>query len=180
MYKLRSVARIVVVAFFCTLAFPAATEDELARLETAKLILVESGQYAATEVVMQQALGSALAPLRGQLEPSLGACTDAALEEVTGALNVRVTAIFAEDMSLEALAKPYVDNFTQDELVEMLEFTRSPLGLKAASVATELSLSAAAAMEAMMVTAMSGLQEELTVIMQNIAANPDACGSPMS
>jgi hypothetical protein len=32
----------------------------------------------------------------------------------------------------------------------------------------------------MMVTAMSGLQEELAVIMQNIAANPDACGSPMS
>jgi hypothetical protein len=102
------------------------------------------------------------------------------LEEVTGALNARVTAIFGEDMSLEALAQPYVDNFTQDELVEMLEFTRSPLGLKAASVAKELSLSAATAMEAMMVTAMSGLQEELTVIMQNIAANPDACGSPMS
>lgn len=32
MYKLRSVARIGVVAFFCTLAFPAAAEDELARL----------------------------------------------------------------------------------------------------------------------------------------------------
>jgi hypothetical protein len=175
-----SVVRALVLVCAASSALVVAAEDESSRMEIAKLILVESGQYAATEVVMQQALGSALAPLRGQLEPSLGACTDAALEAVTGALNVRVTAIFAEDMSLEALAKPYVDNFTQDELVEMLEFTRSPLGLKASSVATELSLSAAAAMEAMMVTAMSGLQEELAVIMQNIAANPDACGSPMS
>jgi len=180
MYRWMSVVRALVLVCAASSALVVAAEDESSRMEIAKLILVESGQYAATEVVMQQALGSALAPLRGQLEPSLGACTDAALEEVTGALNVRVTAIFAEDMSLEALAKPYVDNFTQDELVEMLEFTRSPLGLKAASVATELSLSAAVAMEAMMVTAMSGLQEELTVIMQNIAANPDACGSPMS
>ena len=180
MYRLVSFGRTLVVACFGAFALAAAADDESARLENAKLILVESGQYAATEVVMQQALGSALAPLRGQLEPSLGACTDTALEEVTGVLNARVTAIFAEDMSLEALAQPYADNFTAAELVELLEFTRSPLGVKAAGVATELSLAAAASMETMMVSAMGGLQEELTVIMQSIAANPDTCGSPMT
>jgi len=62
----------------------------------------------------------------------------------------------------------------------MLEFTRSPLGVKAASVATELNVSGANAVETMMVSAMGGLQEELTVIMQNIAASPDTCGSPMT
>jgi hypothetical protein len=178
MYRWVEIVRTLVVACASTLALAAAADDESARLEAAKLILVESGQYAATEVVMQQALGSALAPLRGQLEPSLGACTDAASEEVTRVLNARVTAIFADDMSLEALAQPYADNFTAAELVEMLEFTRSPLGVKAASVATELGLAAAKSMETMMVSTMGGLQEELTVIMQNIAANPDTCGSP--
>ena len=44
-------------------------------------------------------------------------------------------AIFAEDMSLEALAQPYADNYS-GELNEMLEFT-DPLGVKAASVATD-------------------------------------------
>tara|TARA_E500000178_G_scaffold101060_1_gene100438 strand:- start:275 stop:382 length:108 start_codon:yes stop_codon:yes gene_type:complete len=33
-------------------------------------------------------------------------------------------------------------------------------------------------METMMVSTMGGLQKELTVIMQNIAADPDTCGSP--
>ena len=180
MYRWMSVFRALVLVCAASSALMVAAEDESSRMETAKLILVESGQYAATEVVMQQALGSALAPLRGQLEPSLGACTDTALEEVTGVLNARITAIFAEDMSLEALAQPYADNFTAAELDEMLEFTRSPLGVKAASVATELNVSAANAVETMMVSAMGGLQEELTVIMQNIAANPETCGSPMT
>ncbi len=180
MYRLIPFFRMLMIVCFGVFALAAAADDESARLETAKRILVESGQYAATEVVMQQALGSALAPLRGQLEPSLGACTDSALEEVTGVLNTRITAIFAEDVSLEALAQPYADNFTAAELNEMLEFTRSPLGVKAASVATELNVSAANAVETMMVSAMGGLQEELTVIMQNIAANPETCGSPMT
>ena len=180
MYRRVGMLRAFAVVCCSALVSSALADDESARLETAKRILVESGQYAATEVVMQQALGSALAPLRGQLEPSLGACTDSALEEVTGVLNARITAIFAEDMSLEALAQPYADNFTAAELDEMLEFTRSPLGVKAASVATELNVSAANAVETMMVSAMGGLQEELTVIMQNIAANPETCGSPMT
>ena len=180
MYRLIPFFRMLMIVCFGVFALATAADDESARLETAKRILVESGQYAATEVVMQQALGSALAPLRGQLEPSLGACTDSALEEVTGVLNTRITVIFAEDMSLEALAQPYADNFTAAELDEMLEFTRSPLGVKAASVATELNVSAANAVETMMVSAMGGLQEELTVIMQNIAANPETCGSPMT
>ena len=70
MYRLVSFGRTLVVACFGAFALAAAADDESARLENAKLILVESGQYAATEVVMQQALGSALAPLRGQLEPA--------------------------------------------------------------------------------------------------------------
>ena len=62
MYRWMSVVRALVLVCAASSALVVAAEDESSRMEIAKLILVESGQYAATEVVMQQALGSALAP----------------------------------------------------------------------------------------------------------------------
>ena len=98
-------------------------------------IIDASGMIEAMEVGASDGLKAAIAPVAQQLEP-LGDCGVPVIE----ALEADIAALLAtltDKVLLEPTVQLYAENFSVDELRAILEFYKSPVGVKIKELAPE-------------------------------------------
>ena len=136
-------------------------------------IIDASGTVAGMEVAASEGLKAAIAPIAQLLEP-LGECGVPVLEALEADVASLMT-VFTDKALLKPTAELYAEKFSADELRAMLEFYKSPVGIKLKELAPELSLAGVEASQTTMMDVMSSLQAKIQETLATTGAEAQQC-----
>ena len=133
-------------------------------------IIDASGMVAGMEVAASEGLKAGIAPIAQQLEP-LGECGVPVIKALEADIASLMTA-FTDKALLETTATLYAEKFSADELRAILEFYRSPVGIKLKELAPEFAL---AGVETTQTDVMSSFQAKIQETLVTKVAEAQQC-----
>jgi len=136
-------------------------------------IIDASGMVASMEVGASEGLKAGIAPITQQLEP-LGECGVPVIEALEADMAPLMTA-FTDKALLEATVELYAEKFSADELRAMLEFYKSPVGIKLKELAPEFALAAVEGSQTTMMDVMTSLQAKIQETLARTGAEAQQC-----
>ena len=136
-------------------------------------IIDASGMVAGMEVAASEGLKAGIAPIAQQLEP-LGECGVPVIKALEADIASLMTA-FTDKALLQTTAKLYSEKFSADELREILEFYKSPIGIKLKELAPEFALAGVEASQTTMMDVMSSFQAKIQETLATTGAEAQQC-----
>lgn len=136
-------------------------------------IIEASGMVASMEVAASEGLKAGIAPIAQQLEP-LGECGVPVIKALEADIASLMTA-FTDKALLETTATLYAEKFSADELRAMLEFYKSPVGIKLKELAPEFALAGVEASQSTMMDVMSSFQAKIQETLATTGAQAQQC-----
>jgi hypothetical protein len=136
-------------------------------------IIDASGMVEGMEVAASEGLRAGIAPIAQQLEP-LGECGVPVIEALEADIASLMT-VFTDKALLETTAEIYAEKFSADELRAILEFYKSPVGVKLKTLAPELTLAGVEASQTSMMDVMSSFQAKIQETLATTGAEAQQC-----
>ena len=136
-------------------------------------IIDASGMVAGMEVAASEGLKAGIAPIAQQLEP-LGECGVPVIKALEADIASLMTA-FTDEALLETTATLYAEKFSADELRAILEFYKSPVGIKLKELAPEFALAGVEASQTTMMDVMSSFQTKIQETLATTGAQAQQC-----
>lgn len=136
-------------------------------------IIDASGMVAGMEVAASEGLKAGIAPIAQQLEP-LGECGIPVIKALEADITSLMTT-FTDKALLETTARLYAEKFSADELRAMLEFYKSPVGIKLRDLAPEFALAGVEASQTIMIDVMSSFQAKIQETLATTGAEAQQC-----
>ena len=136
-------------------------------------IIDASGMVAGMEVAASEGLKAGIAPIAQQLEP-LGECGVPVIKALEADIASLMTA-FTDEALLETTATLYAERFSADELRAILEFYKSPVGIKLKELAPEFALAGVEASQTTMMDVMSSFQTKIQETLATTGAQAQQC-----
>lgn len=136
-------------------------------------IIDASGMVAGMEVAASEGLKAGIAPIAQQLEP-LGECGVPVIKALEADIASLMTA-FTDEALLETTATLYAEKFSEDELRAILEFYKSPVGIKLKELAPEFALAGVEASQTTMMDVMSSFQTKIQETLATTGAQAQQC-----
>ena len=136
-------------------------------------IIDASGMVAGMEVAASEGLKAGIAPIAQQLEP-LGECGVPVIKALEADIASLMTA-FTDEALLETTATLYAERFSADELKAILEFYKSPVGIKLKELAPEFALAGVEASQTTMMDVMSSFQTKIQETLATTGAQAQQC-----
>ena len=136
-------------------------------------IIAASGMVAGMEVAASEGLKAGIAPIAQQLEP-LGECGVPVIKALEADIASLMTA-FTDEALLETTATLYAEKFSADELRAILEFYKSPVGIKLKELAPEFALAGVEASQTTMMDVMSSFQTKIQETLATTGAQAQQC-----
>ena len=133
-------------------------------------IIDASGMVAGMEVAASEGLKAGIAPIAQQLEP-FGECGVPVINAVEEDIASLMTAL-TDRALVETTAELYAEKFSADELRAILEFYRSPVGIKLKELAPEFAL---AGVETTQTDVMSSFQAKIQETLVTKVAEAQQC-----
>jgi len=133
-------------------------------------IIDASGMVAGMEVAASEGLKAGIAPIAQQLEP-LGECGVPVIKALEADIASLMT-VLTDKALVETTAELYAEKFSADELRAILEFYRSPVGIKLKELAPEFAL---AGVEATQTDVMSSFQAKIQETLVTKVAEAQQC-----
>ena len=133
-------------------------------------VIDASGMVAGMEVAASEGLKAGIAPIAQQLEP-LGECGVPVIKALEADIASLMT-VLTDKALVETTAELYAEKFSADELRAILEFYRSPVGIKLKELAPEFAL---AGVETTQTDVMSSFQAKIQETLVTKVAEAQQC-----